>query len=71
MPKTIKGVVKGDVIVPEDAGTLPEGMSVIINLPARSCWLKHVGVWHGRENFEELIGEIYRSRTIPEKDAEP
>jgi len=71
MPKTIKGVVKGAVIVPEDSGTLPEGTRVVINLPSKSCWLRHVGVWHDRKNLDEIVEEIYRTRTIPEEDAEP
>ena len=64
MPKTIKGIVKGDVIVPEDFTILPEGAEVAISLPPNLCLLRHAGVWCGLEGLDELVEEIYKARTI-------
>lgn len=63
MPKTIQGIVKGDVIVPEDSTALPEGTEVVINLPPSLCLLKHAGVWSDLEGLDEVVEEIYRTRT--------
>jgi hypothetical protein len=69
MPKTIKCVVKGKVIVPEDSTALPEGTEVVINLPSKLCWLRHAGVWRDQEGLDGIIEEIYKSRTIQGNEA--
>lgn len=69
MPKTIKGIVKGDVIVPEDYSALPEGAEVVINLPPNLYLLKHAGVWRDLDGLDNLVEEIYKSRTIKGKAA--
>jgi len=62
MLKTIRGVVEGDVVVPEEP--VPEGTVVTINLPTKLRLLRHAGVWRNLEGLEELVGEIYRTRAI-------
>jgi hypothetical protein len=62
MLKTIKGVVEGNVVVPEEP--VPEGTVVTINLPTNLRLLRHAGVWRNLEGIDELIGEIYRTRAI-------
>ncbi len=42
--KTIKGVVEGNVVVPEEPAILPEGAEVTINLPTNLRLLRHAGV---------------------------
>jgi len=63
MPKVVKGVVKGDVIVPEEPSALPEGAEVMINLPPNLCLLKHAGTWRNLEGLDKLVAEIYERRT--------
>ena len=62
MLKAIKGVVEGNVVVPEES--VPEGAVVTINLPTNLRLLRHAGVWRNLEGLDELIGEIYRTRAI-------
>jgi len=62
MLKAIKGVVEGNVVVPEEP--VPEGAVVTINLPTNLRLLRHAGVWRNLEGLDELIGEIYRTRAI-------
>jgi len=62
MLKTIKGVVEGNVVVPEEP--VPEGTVVTINLPTNLRLLIHAGVWRNLEGIDELIEEIYRTRAI-------
>ncbi len=62
MLKTIKGVVEGEVVVPEEP--VPEGTVVTINLPTTLRLLRHAGVWRNLEGIDELVGEIYRTRAI-------
>lgn len=64
MLKTIKGVVEGNVVVPEEPATLPEGAVVTINLPTNLRLLRHAGVWRNLEGLDELVEEIYRTRAI-------
>jgi len=59
MAKVIKGVVKGNVIVPEEPLSLPEGTRVTINLPSKLCLLRHAGVWRYRDDLDRVIEEIY------------
>jgi len=67
MPKVVKGVVKGDVIVPEEPSAFPEGAEVMINLPPGLCLLKHAGVWRNLKDLDKLIVEIYKNRTVKEE----
>lgn len=67
MPKPMKGVVKGNVIVPEEPFVLPEGAEVVINLPPNLCLLKHAGIWRDLEDLDRLVAEIYESRTVKEE----
>jgi hypothetical protein len=60
MLKTIKGVVEGKVVVPEEP--VPEGAVVTINLPPNLRLLRHAGVWRNLEGLDELVVEIYRTR---------
>ena len=64
MLKTIRGVVEGDVVVPEEP--VPEGTLGVetINLPTKLRLLRHAGVWRNLEGLDELVGEIYRTRAI-------
>jgi len=62
MLKTIKGVVEGNVIVPEES--VPEGAVVTINLPTSLRLLRHAGVWRNLKGLDELVEEIYRTRAI-------
>ena len=67
MPKVVKGVVKGDVIVPEEPSAFPEGAEVMINLPPNLCLLKHAGAWRNLKDLDKLIVEIYKNRTVKEE----
>ena len=67
MPKAVKGVVKGNVVVPEEPFALPEGAEVMINLPPNLCLLKHAGVWRDLEDLDTLVAEIYANRTVKEE----
>ena len=64
MLKTIKGVVEGNVVVPERPAILPEGAEVTINLPPNLRLLRHAGVWRNIKGLDELVEEIYRTRAI-------
>ena len=69
MSKTIKGIIKGNVIILEDSTILPEGTEVVINLPPNLCLLKHAGVWRDLDGLDELVEEIYKTRTIKREAA--
>ena len=69
MPKALKGVVKGNVIVPEEPFALPEGAEVMISLPSNLSLLKHAGVWCDLEDLDRLVAEIYENRTVNEEPA--
>jgi hypothetical protein len=64
MLKTIKGVVEGKVVVPEEPAVLPEGIVVTINLPTNLRLLRHAGVWRNLEGLDDIVGEIYRTRAV-------
>jgi hypothetical protein len=63
MAKVVKGTVKDHVIVLEKGATLPEGATVTVRLSSRESWLKHAGVWADWEELDEVLREIYRTRT--------
>lgn len=67
MPKVVKGVVKGNVIIPEEPSAFPEGAEVMINLPPNLCLLKHAGVWRDLKDLDKLVAEIYKNRTVKEE----
>ena len=67
MPKPVRGVVKGNVVVPEEPFVLPEGAEVVISLPPGLCLLKHAGVWRDLENLDNLVAQIYGNRTAREQ----
>ncbi|MDI6886176.1 MAG: hypothetical protein QMD22_07540 [archaeon] len=62
MLKTIKGVVEGKVVVPEEP--VPEGTVVTINLPTNLRLLRHAGAWRNLGGLDELLVEIYRTRAV-------
>jgi hypothetical protein len=67
MPKAVKGVVKGDVIVPDEPSAFPEGTEVTINLPSNLRLLKHAGVWRNLKDLDKLVAEIYDNRTVKQE----
>ena len=67
MPKPVRGVVKGNVIIPVEPSVLPEGAEVMINLPPNLCLLKHAGVWRDLEDLDNVVAEIYGNRTAKEE----
>ena len=69
MPKVVKGVVKGNVIIPEEPSAFPEGAEVIINLPPNLSLLKHAGVWCNLKDLDKLVAEIYEKRTAKREPA--
>jgi len=69
MPRLVKGVVKGNVIVPEEPSAFLEGAEVMINLPPNLCLLKHAGVWRNLQDLDKLVAEIYENRTVKEEPA--
>ena len=69
MPRLVKGVVKGNVIVPEEPSAFLEGAEVMIKLPPNLCLLKHAGVWRNLEALDKLVAEIYVNRTVKEEPA--
>ena len=69
MPKPVRGVVKGNVVVPEEPYVLPEGAEVVISLPPGLCLLRHAGVWHDLEDLDKLVADIYETRAVNEEPA--
>jgi hypothetical protein len=64
MSRAIKGVVRGNVIVPDEPFALPEGAEVMIDFPSNLSLLKHAGVWRDLDDLDKLVAEIYESRTV-------
>ena len=63
MARTVKGTVKGHVVVLEEGAALPDGATVTVRLSSKESWLKHAGVWVDREEPDEILRDIYRTRT--------
>lgn len=63
MAKVVRGTVKGNVVVLEKGAALPDGATVTVRLSSNESWLKHAGVWADWMELDEMLRDIYRTRT--------
>ncbi len=67
MIESIRGVVKGNVVIPEKGAELPEGITVEIRVIAKASkrsWEPFIGLWEGQPEWDRIVEEIYRARTL-------
>ncbi|MBI4607496.1 MAG: hypothetical protein HY726_00625 [Candidatus Rokubacteria bacterium] len=69
MARVVRGTVKGQIVVLEEGARLPDGATVTVRLSSKESWLKHAGVWADWRELDEVLREIYGTRTI--KPEEP
>ena len=63
MGKQVRGTVKGHIVELEPGADLPDGATVTVRLVSKDAWLKHAGVWADWAELDELVHDIYRTRT--------
>jgi len=63
MARVVRGTVKGDIVVLDKGAVLPDGATVTVRLSSKESWLKHAGVWVDGEEPDEILRDIYRTRT--------
>lgn len=64
MTKSVRGRVKGDMVVLEEGARLPDGATVTVRLSSKESWLTHAGIWADWAELDTVVREIYRARTI-------
>lgn len=63
MATVVRGTVKGNIVVLEKGAVLPDGATVTVRLSSKESWLKHAGVWADWKELDEMLQDIYRTRT--------
>ncbi len=67
MLDVVRGVVKGNIVILEEGVQLPEGVTVEIRLvpkTSKTAWEPFIGLWADRPEWDGLVEEIYRARTL-------
>ncbi len=67
MVEPIRGVVKGNVVIPEKGAELPEGVTVeirVIPKASKRAWEPFIGLWADQPEWDRIVEEIYRARTL-------
>jgi len=64
--KSVRGVVRGGVVVLDGAVDLPEGTQVLVQVPEPDWIEAIVGAWKNDEGIEQWLRERKSSRTMSE-----
>jgi hypothetical protein len=67
MVESIRGVVRGNVVIPEKGAELPEGVAVeirVIPKASKRAWEPFIGLWVEQPEWDRIVEEIYRARTL-------
>jgi hypothetical protein len=63
MTKSVRGRVKGAIVILDEGVHLPDGARVTIRLSSKEPWLMHAGIWADWEELDTVVREIYHART--------
>ena len=67
MGETARGFVKGNIVILEEGVRLPDGAPVEIRIlpkASKTAWGPFIGLWADRPEWDGIVKEIYRARTL-------
>lgn len=67
MPDVIRGIVKGNLVILEEGVQLAEGVTVEIRVvpkTSKATWEPFIGLWADHPEWDDIVAEISRARTL-------